>query len=37
MKRLKKAHSKKNGDFKKGWDMKRIMATAHKEVKRKRK
>jgi len=37
MKRLKKLHTKKNGDFKKGWDMRRIMASAHKEVKRKRK
>lgn len=37
MKRLKKQHTKKNGDFKKGWDMRRIMTTAHKEVKRKRK
>jgi len=37
MKRLKKQHTKKNGDFKKGWDMRRIMASAHKEVKKKRK
>lgn len=36
MKRLKKTHSKKNGDYKKGWDMKRIMAAAHKETKRAR-
>lgn len=36
MKRLKKLHTKKNGDFKKGWDMKRIMAAAHKQTKRKR-
>ena len=26
----------KNGDFKKGWDMKRIMLAAHKETKRAR-
>jgi hypothetical protein len=36
MKRLKKSHTKKNGDWKKGWDMKRIMAAAHKETKRAR-
>ena len=36
MKRLKKRHTKKNGDFKKGWNMKRIMAAAHKETKRAR-
>jgi len=35
MKQLRKAHTKKNGDFKKGWDMRRIMSTAHKKAKRK--
>jgi len=36
MRKLKKRHTKKNGDFKMGWDMKRIMAVAHKETKRSR-
>jgi len=34
IKQLRKAHTKKNGDFKKGWDMRRIMTSAHKKAKR---
>jgi len=35
MKRLKKQHSKKNGDWKKGWNNSRWMSAAHKAARRK--
>jgi len=36
MKRLKKQHSKKNGDWKKGWDNARWMSASHKAARRKK-
>jgi len=37
MKRLRRQHIKKNGEWKSGWDATRVLSAAHKIVKKKRK